>query len=210
MSVSVYADNEPVLATAAYVQDAYRQAMMQVSLKQDIWPMTARPVNSGRYNVVWNAASGQFIFEKQGVDNPGELQCDAGLGMYDLGFGVCISENSNGKSYGWYAFDGAKSNASQYGLITPGTWAVTFDYGDVSGVVSCNSTNGTYGADTDKEFDNTSSGYNCWCKMTYPATSKWVFSGSASSCAAGCTNGCGYYFETDVSFRSALLKTVNK
>ena len=49
----------------------------------------------------------------------------------------------------------------------------------IKGVATCNTVKGEYGKATNKSFkSNETTGFNCWCKMTYPEQSKWVFLGA--------------------------------
>ena len=52
----------------------------------------------------------------------------------------------------------------------------------------------------------------CWCKMTHPAYSRWVFtnSSSASDCASNCAYGCGCYARSNAALRSGLFGSVGK
>ena len=95
---------------------------------------------------------------------------------------------------------------------TTATWSVTFPDYTVSGIASCNSLNGTY-ATAYPEYNNQitqgeTSGAECWCRMTSPVRSAWVFSitgSSASDCAAGCADYCGRRVLSDTSFRGGTF-----
>ena len=102
---------------------------------------------------------------------------------------------------------------TRYGRIEEEkTWWVDFDYGRVSGIARCNSTSGTYArAYPEHNFDNypvgttvTNNSYvYCWCKMTSPVRSAWVYrreNSSASECASDCAFYCGY----DVQYYSTI------
>ncbi len=153
-----------------------------------------------------------------------------------------------GESYGAKTNNGQASNASQYGLTENGTWAVEFSGGGVlKGIASCNNTTpntfntildglinetmteeqaynalwGTCNNDAFKPsgaFDTSSTGSNCWCKMTSwtpsvgsacnVASSSWVFyssPGSDSDCASGCAFYCAYLAHGNNLFRRALF-----
>ena len=64
---------------------------------------------------------------------------------------------------------------------------------------------------TGKDPDGNDRGY-CWCKMTHPASSRWVFhrSASASNCASSCANYCGDYAQNYAALRSGLFGSVGK
>ncbi len=64
---------------------------------------------------------------------------------------------------------------------------------------------------TGQDADGNDRGY-CWCKMTHPASSRWVFaySGSASYCASNCANYCGLYAQGRAALRGGLFGSVGK
>ena len=113
------------------------------------------------------------------------------------------------------------------------TWWVDFDFGRVYGYSTCLSADeglgniGTIGGYYGKgEYANTFidaepglSGNDangkerkyCWCKMTHPASSRWVLSegfGSASYCVSHCASNCGYNVQADAALRSGLFGSV--
>ena len=94
------------------------------------------------------------------------------------------------------------------------TWSVVFSYGTVSGIATCNSTSGTYAtAYPEYNFDNdhaSSEGVFCWCRMTSPVRSAWVFTipdhfGTSGECKLGCAGYCGYYFDGAPTFRGGVF-----
>ena len=92
------------------------------------------------------------------------------------------------------------------------TWTTTFSYGTVSGIATCNSTSGTYAtAYPEYNFDNnheSSEGVYCWCRMTSPVRSAWVYrsvSSSASECASYCAYYCVDYVQTSSNFRIGMF-----
>ena len=90
------------------------------------------------------------------------------------------------------------------------TWKAIFPYGNVSGVAVCNDIGGTYGVSSNNEQYETG-GKNCWCKMTHPAVSRWVFRdsySSASFCAVYCARDCGNHVRGDSGFRSGVFGSV--
>ncbi len=95
--------------------------------------------------------------------------------------------------------------------ISTGTWKTVFSYGNVSGISTCVSTAPSGSMGTTKTSEGTllnaaggeTAGQYCWCKMTHPMSSLWVFRrdhGKAADCASSCTDGCG---------RSAHNSTLN-
>ena len=90
------------------------------------------------------------------------------------------------------------------------TWTNIFPYGNVSGVAVCNDTADTYGVSSNSEQYNTG-GVKCWCKMTHPAVSRWVFVGSrssASACASLCAFDCGINVRDRSDFRLGVFGSV--
>ena len=114
-----------------------------------------------------------------------------------------------------------KSNASEM------TWSVTFSYGTIYGEATCLSdADGTPSENTmgvytnskgemlpnDDTFVQRKDGGHCWCRMTHPASSRWVFnySYSASYCASACANYCGNYAQRNAALRGGLFGSVGK
>jgi hypothetical protein len=92
------------------------------------------------------------------------------------------------------------------------TWTATFRFGTVSGIATCNSTSGTYGkAYPQYNFDNnhaSSTGVYCWCRMTSPVRSAWVYEdklNSASECGAVCTSRCGRLVQGNLTYRGGVF-----
>ena len=112
-------------------------------------------------------------------------------------------------------------------------WSATFPYGEISGEATCLSAaeggkpSGSMGSYTNidgdmleqsvpaglrhYDADNNERGY-CWCRMTHPASSRWVFSfsSSASYCASLCALNCGHYALLYAALRSGLFGSVGK
>jgi len=102
------------------------------------------------------------------------------------------------------------------------TWQVTYDYGTLMGIASCNEISGT--ANTPKTNLVTTTGDTgryCWCKMwpvpAYGAesgpTSYWMYlsdygSGNSSACASGCAGACETAMKTNATFRTALFESI--
>ena len=90
------------------------------------------------------------------------------------------------------------------------TWTTIFPDGNVSGIAVCNDTGGTFGVSSNNKQYETG-GKNCWCKMTHPAVSRWVFrysASSASDCAGLCAYRCGDYVRDSSAFRSGVFGSV--
>ena len=114
-----------------------------------------------------------------------------------------------------------KSNASEM------TWAAVFSYGTIYGEATCLSdADGTPSENTmgvytnskgemlpnDDTFVQRKDGGHCWCRMTHPASSRWVFysSSSASNCASACAYNCGYSAQRYAALRGGLFGSVGK
>ena len=116
---------------------------------------------------------------------------------------------------------GYKQNASEM------VWSATFPYGTIYGEATClSAADGTPSENTMGVYTNSKGemlprgdvftqrldGGYCWCRMTHPAYSRWVFdySDSASNCASRCARNCGYYAQHNAALRSGLFGSVGK
>ncbi|MCQ2582161.1 MAG: hypothetical protein MJ170_04285 [Alphaproteobacteria bacterium] len=189
---------------SGYITNSYHD-----STKQDKLPNVSG--YNGKYKLVWN--NGLLGWELE----PFSLLCL--LGKYDLGFSQCIDPATEGTAYGFMndstGEKGARSSKTDvYGLTTDQTWGTTLYTGDnVTGIASCNSTPGTFAQSTTQNFNQTDKGQNCWCKMTFPAVSLWVFEhaySSSSVCADRCAEYCGYDGRDESDFRSAVFSSVGQ
>ena len=81
----------------------------------------------------------------------------------------------------------------------------------ISGIAGCSSQSGSVYQKSDSIPTSSTSDDNiyCWCKMTNPAVSSWLFAdgsiGSAGDCAAYCANVCARSIQSNATFRSALF-----
>jgi hypothetical protein len=108
---------------------------------------------------------------------------------------------------------------------TLGTWWASFSYGTIRGISACLNSNkgksmGGYvsqltdvdnNGDTNLVVGSEKYGRYCWCKMTHPAASLWVFiydRGSPASCASNCAYYCGYGARADEALRVGLFGSV--
>ena len=98
-------------------------------------------------------------------------------------------------------------------------WNTTFSYGTVFGIATCVDTAGSSNQVVAelKSSDGTvatggeRSGRYCWCQMTHPARSRWVFRdayGSVDDCRSGCAVYCGGNVRVRSGFRSAVFGSV--
>ncbi|MCQ2581759.1 MAG: hypothetical protein MJ170_02135 [Alphaproteobacteria bacterium] len=185
-----YAD----IASVGYVDSVVAPIQDSISnidsIKQDKLPNP--PNNNGIYKLVWNGNTGQIVWEFEQYS----LTCTPNT--YDIGFSQCIDPTIQGSDFGFIDHNGSSNKASGYGLTENGTWGTTLYTGDkVTGIASCNSTKGTIrGEYTITEFSQSDTGIYCWCKMTEPAVSRWVFEGIRDDeiyCASICADACGTY-----------------
>ena len=113
------------------------------------------------------------------------------------------------------------------------TWWVDFDFGRIYGYSTCLSADeglgrtGTMGAyygtgeyanafiNVDPGLTGTDANGNerkyCWCKMTHPASSRWVFSyahASASHCVSHCASYCGNHVRILAAMRGGVYRSV--
>lgn len=95
-------------------------------------------------------------------------------------------------------------------------WNTTFSYGTVFGIATCVDTAGSSNQVVAelKSSDGTvatggeRSGRYCWCQMTHPARSRWVFLnayGSVVHCRSNCASDCGFNVRLSSGFRSGVF-----
>ena len=86
--------------------------------------------------------------------------------------------------------------------VVPGTWM--HDYAD--GLGDCRSQNGSTGA-VWNDNNEIESGKYCWCQMTSPYETKWIYSGmnNSSRCQELCADTCGARSKTNSGVRNALF-----
>ena len=69
-------------------------------------------------------------------------------------------------------------------------WTATFNYGNVAGSMACTADTGTrLTVDETKNYSAGGTGTNCWCQMTSPAKSGWLY---ISSLGTACADKCAY------------------
>ena len=107
---------------------------------------------------------------------------------------------------------------------TAGLWSATFPYGVIYGISAClnvgqgksmgyyeSQLTDTNNGETNLVVGSEKYGRYCWCKMTHPVASLWVFHndrGSAASCASNCTSYCGYNARLNEALRVGLFGSV--
>ena len=132
-----------------------------------------------------------------------------------------------------FVFDKDVNGISKGSNATEWTWWTSFAYGRVSGDAMCLSATEGLGRTTGQgayygtgEYANTfidvepglhgtdSDGNErkyCWCKMTHPFSSRWVFrnaNASASSCVSSCAGYCGNSVQALAALRGGVFGSV--
>ena len=132
-----------------------------------------------------------------------------------------------------FVFDKDVNGTSDGNNATEWTWWVSFEYGRISGDATCLSaaeglgrTTGMgayYGTgeyantfiDVEPGLHGTDSDGNerkyCWCKMTHPFSSRWVFlnaNASASDCVLICARECSYTVKGNAALRGGVFGSV--
>ena len=142
--------------------------------------------------------------------------CDSSKN-FELGSnGLCVKKKvelnaeEERTGYGYYDIDGDHKDFSDCSVSTAGEWCVVFPKYTVKGKAVCNSTTGTYAVAISSE-QHQSGGKECWCKMTSPKESSWVFwdtYGDSAGCAADCAFTCAFIVSGDSVFRGAVFGSV--
>jgi hypothetical protein len=104
-------------------------------------------------------------------------------------------------------------------------WWATFEYGKIYGIATCLSPAevaellpsdddellGRSGKDAAaQESGAADNRTHCYCKLTHPMSSSWVYNyqASASNCTGGCARHCAFYTPDKVDLRSGLFGSV--
>lgn len=119
----------------------------------------------------------------------------------------CVALNSSMtcgyKSPGYNVADWT-STCTTNGVSTP-----------ISGIGICSANAGSSEGATATELEISTTiddNLNCWCKMTSPAVSRWVFYdslSSARSCARNCADLCAARVQTLAAFRRAMFGSLS-
>ena len=103
-------------------------------------------------------------------------------------------------------------------------WATTFSYGTIYGDATCLSVapsgtqgvytnvNGAMLSDGEDLVQRVDGGY-CWCRITHPVLSRWVFNytyQSSSECLLYCAKNCGASAQHGIALRKGLFGSVGK
>ncbi len=108
-----------------------------------------------------------------------------------------------GIGWGYHEIDGGDKYEDGCAVSNAGEWCVVFpDDAVIKGQAVCNNM-----PETSSSEQINSGGQNCWCKMTQPSDSRWVFrhSYSGSDCAVFCAFGCASGARDYPDFRRALF-----
>lgn len=95
-------------------------------------------------------------------------------------------------------------------------WSATFSYGTVWGIATCVDTSGTSNTAVEELRDSNGeiatggerTGKYCWCQLSHPAKSRWVFRSAYSSvavCRSNCANYCAHNVRSNSAFRTGVL-----
>jgi hypothetical protein len=128
---------------------------------------------------------------------------------------VCMANNTAPTSCTGYT----EAHAASTGDTVPmtGSWAVWGCSGGsgikrFAGISYCSSTNDGKSQNQQGDPGNTKGKY-CWCMLTNPAASAWVFQNahdSAGNCSQYCANYCASYARILSVFRSALFNAIGQ
>ena len=95
-------------------------------------------------------------------------------------------------------------------------WSATFSYGTVWGIATCVDTSGTSNTAVEELRDSNGeiatggerTGKYCWCQLSHPAKSRWVFryaNSSVADCGSYCARICGIYVRNNSAFRAGVF-----
>ena len=95
-------------------------------------------------------------------------------------------------------------------------WSATFSYGTVWGIATCVDTSGAQNTAVEELRDSNGeiatggerTGRYCWCQLSHPAKSRWVFqyaSSSVAGCGSFCAADCGGNVRANSAFRAGLF-----
>lgn len=95
-------------------------------------------------------------------------------------------------------------------------WSATFSYGTVWGIATCVDTSGAPNTAVEELRDSNGeiatggerTGRYCWCQLSHPAKSRWVFRYayfSVADCKSNCASLCGSYALFYPAFRVGLF-----
>jgi len=95
-------------------------------------------------------------------------------------------------------------------------WSATFSYGTVWGIATCVDTSGAPNTAVEELRDSNGeiatggerTGRYCWCQLSHPAKSRWVFrnvNSSVADCVFNCASNCGANVRDNSAFRAGLF-----
>lgn len=85
----------------------------------------------------------------------------------------------------------------------------------VFGIAACSNQSGTGYSDTSDKITasyNIDDNIHCWCKMTVPAVSSWVYTsglGDYGTCVENCNTSCGVAIRQNSNFRKNMFKSLS-
>lgn len=94
-------------------------------------------------------------------------------------------------------------------------WTATCGNVSIEGIGVCSAQFGSRGVSKSESisFNITAlDNIHCWCKMTGPVVSQWVYADSrdANYCASECAKYCAKYIMEDATFRNILFSSVSE
>ena len=110
-----------------------------------------------------------------------------------------LDASIDGEYLCYYDIDGDGKYTGECSVSNPGDWGVVFPDYTVYGTAVCNRNPGIPIGDMTNR-----GGTNCWCKMTYPKESRWVYIGNngvAKNRKESCANSCSVACAADVKFK---------
>ncbi len=104
------------------------------------------------------------------------------------------------------------------------TWWTQFPYGRISGISACldkklsatflTETKSTYTSNQGEEKlvkGGEKYGQYCWCKITHPVSSLWLYHrdyGNKDTCISNCLGNCSWHIGDTYDMRSSILKSI--
>lgn len=83
-------------------------------------------------------------------------------------------------------------------------------YNKIYGNVMCSDSFGTYGVANSglDELNIETGGENCWCRMTFPMSSYWIFISAGNCDTTSCASACANAYVNDATFRSNMIDSI--
>ncbi|MCQ2581993.1 MAG: hypothetical protein MJ170_03355 [Alphaproteobacteria bacterium] len=217
--------NKPTIPTvpttiSSFTNDSgYITTSYHDSTKQDKLP--TGPSDGKKYSLIWNGNGFSFEEFTTGGDST-PIDWDAideylsklrpsGYASYGLDGQHCVGMDANYDLFGVDA--GGSCSDPEFAGMVAGDWYVDIPEMNtkIEGRALCSSTNGTYASDP----DGSGSGDTryCWCKITSPAASRWLFfydDFDADDCAFYCAYYCGNDIRDFSDVRSVVFGSIGQ